>query len=567
MTALLERAPKQANPTRNPSPVPASGPELDGIQRDGRRRTSWWADRSIKTKIAVALAVPVIGAATIGVTGLVSLSAASGDVHALYSSNVKGVTAVAAMRNQFNQMRIAEFDAALEEHPADVEDSLAAFDTAREAFDTAVDDYRATDLSDDETAELAEVIDSIDAFEQVQHQVLAPLARAGDRDGWLAQRNAQGTPLADAANDELTSLFDLENDQAAQDVADADEASTTATTTSIVVLIVAILVSIGLGILVATGIAKATRKVLNVVHALANGDLTQSTGLASHDEMGRMGIALDEAGEALRDVMGTIVGGSDAVAASSEELSASSTQISAAAEETSTQAGVVAAASEQVSTNIQTVSAAAEQMAASIQEIAHSAAEAASVAGRGVESAAATGAVMHELDKSSTDIGSVISLITSIAEQTNLLALNATIEAARAGDSGKGFGVVATEVKELAQESARAAGEIGKLIEGIQRETSAAVTSIDEISEIIAQISDRQATIASAVEQQTATTAEITRSVNEAATGAAEIAANITGVSTAAESTTEALGQSSVAIGELSRMAADLRQTTTRFTY
>lgn len=566
MSALLERTPQRARQTRTSQHVipPTSG--LDTVQHRGARG-SWWADRSIKTKIAVALAVPVIGAATIGITGLMSLNEASRDIHTLYSSNVKGVTAVAAMRNQFNQMRIAEFDAALVSTPAAVESSLAAFDAARDAFDSAADDYRATELDDEQAAQLAKVIDTVDAFENVQDEVLAPLVRAGDRDGWLHQRDTQGAPLAKAADSELASLFANEDSNAEQAVADADEASSTAIATSITVLIVAILVSIGLGILVAAGIAKATRRVLDVVHALSGGDLTRSTGIASRDEMGRMGAALDEACEALRDVMGTIVGGSDAVAASSEELSASSTQISAAAEETSTQAGVVAAASEQVSTNIQTVSAAAEQMSASIQEIAHSAADAVSVAGRGVESAAATAAVMHELDRSSTDIGSVISLITSIAEQTNLLALNATIEAARAGESGKGFGVVATEVKELAQESARAAGEIGKLIEGIQRDTSAAVTSIDEISEIIAQISDRQATIASAVEQQTATTAEITRSVNEAATGASEIAANITGVSTAADSTTEALGQSSVAIGELSRMAADLRQTTTRFTY
>jgi methyl-accepting chemotaxis protein len=244
---------------------------------------------------------------------------------------------------------------------------------------------------------------------------------------------------------------------------------------------------------------------------------------------------------------------------SSSELSAVSSQLGVNATETASQAGVVSAAAEQVSANVSTVATAVEELGASITEIASNTNEAASVAARAVSAAETTNATVSKLGASSVEIGEVIEVITSIAEQTNLLALNATIEAARAGEAGKGFAVVANEVKELAKQTSEATDQIGVKIAAIQTDSTGAVDAIAEISEIIDRVASLQSTIASAVEEQTATTNEISRSITEAARGSSEIAENITSVASGARSTSAGADATKEAAAQLAAVAADLQ--------
>jgi len=532
----------------------------DPLARSG----SWWGDRTVKTKVLATVGVTGLVAAGIGVLGLTALSGAAESADALYEDNVQGIAAAADMDGLVGDLRVNVRDTIL---GADTAAAVANIDTLAGDFDAALGAYRAQTTDADKLALVDRIDASMAEYVTLQKTVLVPLAQQEDLSAWIATNASQSAPLVEAATDEIMQLRAMEAEDAQAAAADIRSSYESQRTTSIALIVAGIAIALALGWFVATGIARATKKVKDVVDGLAKGDLTRVSGLTTEDELGQMGRALDDAVENLRSVMSSVVASSDAVAAASEELSASSAQISASAEETSAQSGVVSAAAEEVSRNVATVAAGAEEMGASIREISQNANEAARVAAQAVTEAEATTATITKLGASSKEIGAVVKVITSIAEQTNLLALNATIEAARAGEAGKGFAVVANEVKELAQETARATEDIARRVEAIQGDTTGAVGAIGRISEIIGSINDFQLTIASAVEEQTATTNEMSRSVQEAAGGSTEIATNITGVSTAASSTTQALGQTRQAVDELSRMASDLRGSVARFTF
>ena len=226
----------------------------------------------------------------------------------------------------------------------------------------------------------------------------------------------------------------------------------------------------------------------------------------------------------------------------------------------------MAAASEQATTNVQTVAAATEEMSSSVGEIGRqvSASRPRSPSARSVE-AEKTNAEVQGLAEAASKIGEVVNLISDIAEQTNLLALNATIEAARAGEAGKGFAVVASEVKTLASQTAKATEEIAAQIGAIQGAVGGSVEAIKGIGKTIAEISEIATTIASAVEEQGAATQEISRNVQEAAQGTSEVTENISGVNQAAGETGAAAGQVLSAAQELSRQSETLRTEVERF--
>jgi methyl-accepting chemotaxis protein len=355
------------------------------------------------------------------------------------------------------------------------------------------------------------------------------------------------------------------NKSRAQANSDADSAARTV----LVLTIIATALGLALGVTIALWtsrlIVSPVRKVRDLLGKMADGDLTESVKITNRDEIGEMAAALERMRESMCDTVAHIADTSGTLAASSQHLTEVSGSMAASAHQMSAQANLVSETADTVSRNVQTVASGAEEMGSSIGEISHNANEAVSVAAQAVEVAAGTTSTMSKLGESSAQIADVVKVITSIAEQTNLLALNATIEAARAGEAGKGFAVVASEVKDLAQETARATEDISRRVQTIQTDTAGAVEAIAQISTIIGRINDYQLTIASAVEEQSATTGEITRSVSDAASGSAEIASTIAGVAAAASTTTQGVTESQKAAEDLARMSKDLQEAVRRF--
>jgi len=233
----------------------------------------------------------------------------------------------------------------------------------------------------------------------------------------------------------------------------------------------------------------------------------------------------------------------ETVSSASTELEASATTLTSTAEHAQQLATVVASASEEASTNVQSVASATEELSSSITEISRQVQESARVASEAVGQARTTTERVSELSKAATRIGDVVELINTIAGQTNLLALNATIEAARAGEAGRGFAVVASEVKALAEQTAKATGEIGQQISGIQSATQESVGAIKDISDTIERLSEISSAIAAAVEEQGAATQEISRNVQQAAEGTHQVSSNITDVQRGASETGSASAQ------------------------
>ncbi|HEY8532567.1 MAG TPA: methyl-accepting chemotaxis protein [Micromonospora sp.] len=526
----------------------------------------WLGNLRLRGKFLIIVVLGAVIATAVGVTSLMSMTRMQATSDRIYQHNMLALTELRQLENAVMAMRAAVVDAALSSTESLREQFIGELSELDEDVDAALSAYANRDRSDGRGKNVDLLREGLAEYREARDTKLVPAVRAGDREAFAIARDSVALPASQKIDVALGNLIEIETIAAQMANADSRTAYATTWRNATVFLVVGVLATLLIGLVIARSVTRSIDRVALVVGALAKGDLTVTTGVRGRDEVGRMAAALDEAIEHLRRVLGVMRRSGHALADAASELSAISDQITQGAQETSREAEIAATTAEQVSANIHSVANRSEEMGTSISEIANSASEAARVAQTANEIAESVSKAVAKLSVSSSEIGNVTNLITAIAEQTNLLALNATIEAARAGETGKGFAVVASEVKDLAQETARATGEISRQIAAIQADSETAVKAIAEIIQVIEKITSFSTTIASAVDQQSATSAEISRNVTEAASGSAQIAQNISGVAQAAQSTAAGVQQAQRAASELSRMSEELRRIVAEFT-
>ena len=503
-------------------------------------------DRSLRTKIGTAVL-------TATVSGLIVGGLAINTVHQLNADSAtaqRRTIAVEQAASDFSK-NIEAYGgslSALKLYPSLKDQLLLGLNAQKAAITSALAALQSTLASD--KAGAAEAVKAQNDWQAFQSFIGSPtVGQAQDlTPAQLASILPKYNALYGALGADETALQKRATALSSASVADAQARASRATWTIGILLAIGVLASLLIGFRVASRVRSAVRSVSHLAEGLAEGDLTRTSGVTTKDEVGQMAAALDRAISRLREDVVQLAGNATTLHSAAGQLTAVSGAVDQAANEASAQAG-------------------SEEMGSSIRDISVSTTEASEVAAQAVEVAAQTNAIVARLGDSSSEIATVVKVITSIAEQTNLLALNATIEAARAGDSGKGFAVVAGEVKDLAQETAKATEDISRRVQAIQSDTDGAVAAIGEISSIIERINGIQLTIASAVEEQTATTQEMNRTLSDAAAGAGDIAATIGTVSEATRRTTDTVGDTRHAADELATTAIPLQSLGARFRY
>ncbi|GAA3446171.1 methyl-accepting chemotaxis protein [Planomonospora venezuelensis] len=523
----------------------------------------FWRDLGVRPKLLMTTAVAGLAMAGIGAVGVAQLSSVASTAGSITDYRM-------AQALSLNEARTAllQQDAILLEHVAladdvsrrQAEEEIHQNDTV---FDQAWERYRKAG-----TGKATGTVTSVDAaiaqYRTSRDEIMLPASKAGDEAAFRDTRLRQGEMLT-IAKENLDELAAAETEAITAGGKEIQDGKADAIRLVLVALVAGLLLTGAIALVVAGAIVRPVRRVQSALASMAEGDLTVTAEVDSGDEVGRMAAGYESARQAVRDTVAALVEAAESLDDASARVSASAARIDSSAATAAGQASSATDSAGLVSQNVEALAAGARETDTAMRSIAQSASQASQVVSQAITVVESTTDTVAELGTSSAEIGDVIKVITAIAKQTNLLALNATIEASRAGAAGRGFAVVASEVKELAQETAKATEDISRRVEAIQGTSAGAANAIADISAIISQISEHQLAIAAAVEEQSATTGEMSESISKAALGTRDIAGTIDELAGATRTASQDGRSAQAAARDLSTTAERMRAVVRRF--
>ena len=526
--------------------------------------------RTLNARLVTLAATLGLFMLTIGLAGILATRESNTRMKSIYEDRAVPLAQLFEINDRMKDNTIAQYDAAANGRAGKPVGDIAGRIAGNiETISKVWTEYMATYLTPEEKG----VADSFAPKRKlyVENAIKPALALLADRkydeaDALLAGKAGE---LFAAAKQDLDKLVAIQIKEAKAEYDAAERQYTMIVGFGIGLLLTGLLLAGWLGLQTIRAVGRPIEQLNGLMAKIAQGEFNSRVAVERDDEIGialrnvqamqaKLGFDREEQKDTEKriavqrkldmqklanDFEGAVGEIIETVSSASTELEASAGTLTATAVRAQEITTTVAAASEEASTNVQSVASATEEMASSVNEISRQVQESARMAGEAVEQARITNDRVSELSKAAARIGDVVELINTIAGQTNLLALNATIEAARAGEAGRGFAVVASEVKALAEQTAKATGEIGQQITGIQAATQDSVNSIKEISGTIEKLSEISSTIAAAVEEQGAATQEISRNVQQAAQGTQQVSSNITDVQRGASETGSASSQ------------------------
>ncbi|MBF0209375.1 MAG: methyl-accepting chemotaxis protein [Desulfamplus sp.] len=523
------------------------------------------------TKMGAGFGIVILMSIIISISGIGKINLIENNLNKLYRHPHTVITTMLKIDGNIIRMRLAmrylrlaknsddfkKIEQQLSDYEAEI---FKDFDLVKERFlgdQTIVNDsielFRGWKAFRDEEIELVKISDIKSANDVAENKVI---------------------PHADKINKATNLVIEFAEKKAFEFMSNSEKEASSAIIQSYVILAGVMVAGAIFGFFITKGVTIPIKRALNMANAMSNGDFTVTIRNNRKDEVGELSDALNQMNQNLKNVIQNIVDSvktltesstlltdvSNSMASGAEETASQANSVASAVEEMSSSMNSVASAMEESTTTIGMISTAAEQMTSTINEIAKSSGQGRTITNDAVTKAKNTTQRVEELGEAAKLVGRVTETITDISEQTNLLALNATIEAARAGEAGKGFAVVANEIKELARQTSQATLEIKNNIEGMQKSTSVSIQEIKTISVIINDINDISASIAAAVEEQSAATSEITRNVREASEGLQEVNHNVVQVSDVSRDIASNVAGVSQVAGEMAESSSQLNR-------